>query len=147
MTSMVAKVDDLGTPLWIAMLVLAFVVFWPVGLALLAFLLMSGRLGSHYSSRHWCSRAVRRADRWAGPRYPRWPSGNTAFDEYREQTLERLEGEQREFRDFLRQLRRAKDRTEFDQFIESRREPKAEDVNDADGGEQSPEHDASKSAD
>lgn len=124
MTSMVAKLDDLGTPVWIAMLVLGFAVFWPVGLALLAFLLVSGRIGSHHSSRHWCSRATRRADGWAVPRYPRFTSGNTAFDEYREQTIARLEGEQREFRDFLRQLRRAKDRTEFDQFMAGRRSPK-----------------------
>jgi hypothetical protein len=48
-------------------------------------------------------------------------SGNRAFDEYRTDTLRRLEEEQREFRDFLDRLRFAKDKTEFDQFMAERR--------------------------
>ena len=48
-------------------------------------------------------------------------SGNRAFDEYRSDTLKRLEEEQREFRDFLDRLRFAKDKTEFDQFMAERR--------------------------
>jgi hypothetical protein len=48
-------------------------------------------------------------------------SGNRAFDEYREDTLRRLEEEQREFREFLDKLRFAKDRSEFDQFMAERR--------------------------
>jgi hypothetical protein len=48
-------------------------------------------------------------------------SGNRAFDEYRTDTLKRLEDEQREFRDFLARLRQAKDKAEFDQFMAERR--------------------------
>jgi hypothetical protein len=48
-------------------------------------------------------------------------SGNRAFDEYRTETLRRLEEEQREFRDFLQRLRMAKDKSEFDQFMAERR--------------------------
>ena len=48
-------------------------------------------------------------------------SGNRAFDEYRSETLKRLEDEQREFREFLERLRFAKDKTEFDQFMADRR--------------------------
>ena len=48
-------------------------------------------------------------------------SGNRAFDEYRTETLRRLEDEQREFREFLDRLRFAKDKTEFDQFMNERR--------------------------
>ena len=48
-------------------------------------------------------------------------SGNRAFDEYRNDTLRRLEEEQREFREFLDRLRFAKDKTEFDQFMAERR--------------------------
>ena len=48
-------------------------------------------------------------------------SGNHAFDEYRTETLRRLEDEQREFRDFLERLRFAKDKAEFDQFMADRR--------------------------
>ncbi len=49
------------------------------------------------------------------------PSGNRAFDDYRTETLRRLEDEQREFRDFLDRLRHAKDKAEFDQFMAERR--------------------------
>ncbi len=48
-------------------------------------------------------------------------SGNRAFDEYRTETLRRLEEEEREFRDFLDRLRMAKDKAEFDQFMAERR--------------------------
>jgi hypothetical protein len=49
-------------------------------------------------------------------------SGNRAFDDYRSETLKRLEDEQREFKDFLERLRFAKDRDEFDQFMAARRQ-------------------------
>lgn len=121
MTQMVAKLDDLGTPIWIALLVLSFAVFWPVGLALLAFLLVSGRLGSG-RGRHWgCLGMRRRSPRGVSSHRYYAATGNAAFDEYREQTLERLEEEQREFQEFLRKLRMAKDRTEFDRFMANRR--------------------------
>ena len=48
-------------------------------------------------------------------------SGNRAFDDYRSETLQRLEEEQREFKEFLERLRFAKDRAEFDQFMSERR--------------------------
>jgi hypothetical protein len=48
-------------------------------------------------------------------------SGNTAFDDYRAETLKKLEDEQKEFSDFLDRLRRAKDKAEFDQFMTERR--------------------------
>ena len=55
-------------------------------------------------------------------------SGNRAFDEYRSETLKRLEDEQREFREFLERLRFAKDKTEFDQFMADRRDRPAQDA-------------------
>ena len=54
-------------------------------------------------------------------RWGRNSSGNVAFDEYREETLRKLDDEQREFRDYLDRLRSAKDRAEFDQFMNERR--------------------------
>ena len=48
-------------------------------------------------------------------------SGNRAFDEYKAETLRRLEDEQREFHDFLGRLRMARDKAEFDQFMNDRR--------------------------
>ena len=47
-------------------------------------------------------------------------SGNHAFDEYRTETLRRLEDEQRDFFEFLNRLRHAKDKAEFDQFMNDR---------------------------
>jgi len=62
----------------------------------------------------------RRMGGWGGGSTLR-PSGNHAFDEYREQALRRLEEEASEFKDFLSRLRHAKDRAEFDQFMRERR--------------------------
>ncbi|MBV9655092.1 MAG: DUF2852 domain-containing protein, partial [Acetobacteraceae bacterium] len=49
------------------------------------------------------------------------PSGNRAFDEYRAETLKRLEDEQKEFVEYLERLRRARDKEEFEQFMAERR--------------------------
>jgi hypothetical protein len=51
----------------------------------------------------------------------RGSSGNVAFDEYRRETLRRLEEEQKEFQEYLDRLRAAKDKSEFDQFMAERR--------------------------
>ena len=48
------------------------------------------------------------------------PTGNSAFDAYRDETLRRLEDEQKSFETFLERLREAKDKAEFDQFMEER---------------------------
>ena len=63
---------------------------------------------------------------WWGTRSP--SSGNRAFDEYRTDTLRRLEEEQREFKEFLQRLRFAKDRAEFDQFMAERRNRPSDDA-------------------
>jgi hypothetical protein len=115
----VAKLDELGKPAWIALMVLAFIVFWPLGLAILAFVIWSGRMGcwKHGQAHRWQAGAgMGGAGTWWQP-----SSGNRAFDEYRTETLKRLEEEQREFREFLDRLRLAKDKAEFDQFMAERR--------------------------
>ncbi len=48
-------------------------------------------------------------------------TGNRAFDDYREETLRRLEDEAREFKDFVDRLKFAKDKEEFDRFMAERR--------------------------
>jgi hypothetical protein len=116
-----AKLDELGQPAWIGLMVLAFFCFWPLGLAILAFLIWSGRMGCRNGRgmSHWRARAEdmgRNAGWWSAP-----SSGNRAFDDYRTETLRRLEDEQREFQDFLQRLREAKDKAEFDQFMADRR--------------------------
>ena len=115
-----ARIDEYGRGAWIAATVLAFWAFWPAGLALLAFLAFSGRM-----------RKVRASapGTWSNPRARTWrarvrtatPSGNRAFDEYRDETINRLEEEQREFMEYLERLRQARDRAEFDQFMADRR--------------------------
>ena len=47
-------------------------------------------------------------------------SGNASFDAYRTDVMERLEAEQVNFETFLERLREAKDKTEFDQFMDDR---------------------------
>ena len=133
MYAAVAKLDEMGRLAWIALMVLGFIVFWPLGLVILAFLIWSGRMGCGYHGGHgrWQHKMERMQERmdhlrrrmergsefWGGPP----SSGNRAFDEYRSETLRRLEEEQREFRDFLDRLRMAKDKAEFDQFMAERR--------------------------
>jgi hypothetical protein len=118
---LVAKLDDLGKPAWIALMILGFVYWWPVGLATLAFLIGSGRMGpwkcGGMSRWHGGMEQMRNPGTWWQPSR----SGNQAFDDYRTETLRRLEDEQREFQDFLRRLRMAKDKAEFDQFMAERR--------------------------
>ncbi|QJP16510.1 DUF2852 domain-containing protein [Starkeya sp. ORNL1] len=126
------KLDSYGKPAWIALTVLGFMAWWPLGLAILAFSIGSGRMGCRSRQTdfaHWQEQgrdAVRNAfdGRWGrGGQWGRGfrPSGNRAFDEYREETLRRLEDEEREFKDFLERLRQAKDKSEFDQFMADRR--------------------------
>jgi hypothetical protein len=117
----VAKLDELGKPAWIALVILGFMVWWPVGLATLAFIIGSGRMNwknGSVSRWHGAAEQMRSAGTWWQPSRS---SGNRAFDEYRDETLRRLEEEQREFQDFLVRLRMAKDKAEFDQFMAERR--------------------------
>jgi len=125
------KIDDYGRPAWIALTILGFIVWWPAGLALLAFSIWSGRMGcSRYGMERWQAKVGRmqeKMDRMKtrmqgdGGFWQPASSGNRAFDEYRTETLRRLEDEQREFQDFLGRLREAKDKAEFDQFMADRR--------------------------
>ena len=131
-----AKLDEFGKPAWIALTVLGFMAWWPVGLAVLAFTIGSGRMGCGYHGGHdrWQHKMERMQSKmdWmrskvsggnpAGSPWSSAPtSGNRAFDDYRTETLRRLEDEQREFKDFLERLRFAKDKTEFDAFMNERR--------------------------
>ncbi|HWB45860.1 MAG TPA: DUF2852 domain-containing protein [Hyphomicrobiaceae bacterium] len=134
MSEVVARIDDFGRPAWITLMVLGFIVFWPLGLAILAYMIWSGRMGCgrHGDITRWQERAAERWERkrerweqkmqqWGGPRSGVRPTGNRAFDEYREEALRKLEEEATEFRDFLSRLRMAKDRAEFDEFMRERR--------------------------
>ena len=124
-------------PLWIAAMVLGFIFWWPVGLALLFFGMWSKRMAFWGCGRYGGWQGGQRSS-WQGGAPPPWvgwksfwcggerdrqmpSSGNHAFDEYRAETLRRLEDEQKEFAGFLDRLRFAKDKAEFDQFMAERR--------------------------
>ena len=117
-----AWLDEKGKGAWIAAMVLGFILFWPIGLALLAYMIWSKRMfnGSCASMRK--SKMGRHAFK---------SSGNTAFDAYKTETLRRLEEEQDAFEAFLNRLREAKDKAEFDQFMEDRAKKPADDRGDA----------------
>ena len=139
-------------PLEIAAMVLGFMVFWPIGLAILGFKIWQRQTGYEGSM----ATAVRQGWTYAESRCGSFGqtfggagrsegagfggfrgfggfggfgggTGNSAFDDWRSAELKRLEEEHRkleaaekEFADFLRNLRRAKDREEFDRFMRER---------------------------
>ena len=113
-----AWLDDRGKGAWIAAMVLGFIFFWPVGLALLAYMIWSKRMFSGS-----CAMRTRHA------RTAFKTSGNTAFDAYKAETLRRLQDEQDAFERFLDRLRDAKDKAEFDEFMDERaKKAKATDI-------------------
>lgn len=133
-----SKLDEMGKLAWLAVILVAFWTAWPLGLAVLAFLLGSGRLRGWREAAPgtWCnlrgdapaawasssSGVTSGASFWPAGRHRAAPrSGNQAFDDYRAETLRRLEEEQREFHDYLERLRRARDKSEFDGFMAERR--------------------------
>lgn len=107
-----AWLDDKGKGAWIAAMVLGFVFFWPVGLALLFYMIWSKRMFN--------SSCSRRASRTRNAMSAMSSTGNAAFDSYKADTLRRLEQEQTDFETFLERLRDAKDKAEFDDFMDER---------------------------
>ena len=123
------------SPLTIILMVLGFIVFWPLGLAVLGYILWGEKFGGspEKAQAYWnkgCS--------WVGANKPRqWTnnrsytmnsSGNAAFDEYRAEQLKRLEEERARldaeidaFHEYMANLNKAKDREEFDRFMNERR--------------------------
>jgi Protein of unknown function (DUF2852) len=129
-------------------MVLGFIVFWPIGLAILGYKFWQSRNGGPdlqtFAARKWQdARAMMASNSWASSSWASsWgcgstrrasgfytPStGNTAFDEWRTAELARLDEErrkldqaQREFAEYVDAIRRAKDREEFDRFMAERR--------------------------
>jgi Protein of unknown function (DUF2852) len=130
-------------PIEIIAMVLGFIVFWPIGLAILLAKLWQRRSDDTgdlptFIQRQWEEKVGRH---WACHRQDfrdfanrQWDfrsmrsSGNLAFDEWRQAELARLEEErqrllaaEREFTEFMENLRRAKDREEFERFMNARR--------------------------
>jgi hypothetical protein len=130
------------TPVELIAMVLGFMVFWPIGLAVLAFKywqrktggadLQTVAAGAFNNVRSTVSGFQSQTQRSWGP--APWArgftsaTGNAAFDEWKSAELSRLEAERRkledahkEFADWLDTVRKAKDREEFDRFMNDRR--------------------------
>jgi ABC-type phosphate transport system auxiliary subunit len=119
--------------------ILAMVTFWPAGVALamvLAWIGFGPILNQHHPrpGLDWVKQVV--------PQNQVNRTGNTSFDAYRAEVLDRLEDEQKTFVSFLDRLRDAKDKAQFDSFTDDRaranRDAEAEDEdkrNDARRGE------------
>lgn len=107
--------DAKGRGAWIAALVLSFILFWPLGLAIAIYMTTTNR----WSRLMTCRSRTRHADLHRAAAALR-PSGNTAFDAYKADMMQRLEDEQKNFEAFLDRLRAAKDKAEFDAFMADR---------------------------
>jgi hypothetical protein len=116
----------------IAGIILGFIFAWPLALAYLIWKFAGYPMPENVRT------YLRDSFGWTfGPSRVVRPSfggtGNSAFEEYRRAELERLEQERRRldeesraFAEFVEELRRAKDREEFDAFMAKRR-PKGTD--------------------
>ena len=112
--------DSHGRKAWILTTILAFIFAWPIGLALLAYMIWSKRMFNRS-----CGQTTDRGGPWArhgshhfGSHFR--SSGNAAFDAYKAETIRRLQEEQEAFEAFLQRLRDAKDKSEFDAFMDER---------------------------
>ena len=129
-----ALIKPQWSPLTIALMVLGFILFWPLGLAMLGYILWGEKFGgsAEKAQRYWnkgCS-YVRNNTKQNGFSRSAFgtSSGNAAFDEYRAEQLKRLEEERARldaeidaFHEYMANLNKAKDREEFDRFMNERR--------------------------
>jgi hypothetical protein len=102
-----ARLDDHGRGAWIAAIVLGFIAFWPIGLALLLWMLWRGKAGSRSGGCRSRSRKTRAFD-------------NAAFAAHHEETLRRLDEDAGAFEEHLRAQAAERDRTEFEAFMARR---------------------------
>lgn len=127
-----ALIRPAWTPATIALMVIGFMVFWPLGLAMLAYIIWGDRLDGFKRDVNRATDGIFAGCRRGSDKAARWGhgsarTGNVAFDDWREKELERLAEERRkldemlsEFDEYARELRRAKDQEEFDRFMANR---------------------------
>ena len=114
------------TALNVVLMIIGFAVFWPLGLAMLAWIIWGEEIGRKADEFRGQVRGF--SDKAAFYRGPARDTGNVAFDDYRSAELKRLEEERAkleemrgEFEGFLKELRRVKDKEEFDRFMQDYR--------------------------
>ena len=122
-----ALIRPAWTPATIALMVIGFMVFWPLGLAMLAYIIWGDRLDGFKRDVNKATDGMFASCRGRSHWKAQSRTGNVAFDDWREKELERLAEERRkldetlaEFDDYARELRRAKDQEEFDRFMSNR---------------------------
>ena len=122
-----ALIRPAWTPATIALMVIGFMVFWPLGLAMLAYIIWGDRLDGFKRDVNKATDGMFASCRGRSHWKAQSRTGNVAFDVWREKELERLAEERRkldetlaEFDDYARELRRAKDQEEFDRFMSNR---------------------------
>ncbi|HEX2019911.1 MAG TPA: DUF2852 domain-containing protein [Aurantimonas sp.] len=124
-----ALIRPAWTPATIALMIGGFMIFWPLGLAMLAYILWGDRLEGFRRDVGRSTDRFMGSIRRTGMGQPfAAQTGNVAFDDWREKELSRLDEERRrlhdaeaEFAAYARELRRAKDQEEFDRFMAERR--------------------------
>ena len=122
-----ALIRPAWTPATIALMVIGFMVFWPLGLAMLAYIIWGDRLDGFKRDVNKATDGMFASCRGRSHWKAQSRTGNVAFDDWREKEFERLAEERRkldetlaEFDDYARELRRAKDQEEFDRFMANR---------------------------
>lgn len=129
-----ALIRPAWTPATIALMVLGFMAFWPLGLAMLAYILWGDRLETFRRDVNRGTDRLMSGFRRSTARmnFGAERTGNVAFDDWREAELARLDAERRklqeasaEFEAYSRELRRAKDQEEFDRFMSERARSRA----------------------
>jgi hypothetical protein len=125
-------------PVEILVMVLGFIMYWPIGLAVLGWKFWQKKSGYpgdiiSFAREKWGNWAnwTRGSDRLGyvgAASYGMRSTGNRAFDEWRATELARLEEErqklvaaEREFAEFMENLRHARDREEFERFMDEHR--------------------------
>jgi Protein of unknown function (DUF2852) len=133
-------------PVEILAMVLGFIVYWPIGLAVLGWKFWQKKSGYpgdiiSFGREKWEKSATwaRGPERggfavknWSASGFAMGSTGNRAFDEWRATELARLEEErqklvaaEREFAEFMENLRHARDREEFERFMDAHRNRQA----------------------
>ena len=107
-----AWLDEHGRGAWIAAIVLGFIAFWPLGLALLLWMLWRGKAGSRSGG---CRSRSRKASAFNNAAFD-----NAAFAAHHEETLRRLDEDARAFEEHLRAQAAERDREAFEAFMRSR---------------------------
>ena len=127
-----ALIRPAWTPATIALMIIGFMLFWPLGLAMLAYIIWGDRLDGfkrdvNRKAGGFCGAFRKSGNRHAGFGRAGFGTGNVAFDDWRDKELARLDEERRkleemraEFEAYAEELRRAKDREEFDRFMAER---------------------------